>query len=50
MSRLQRAAPPRRRRRYEKGRRGEHVDLRRTLRASLRTAGDPVRLRAGIDA
>ena len=44
MSRLQLAAPPRRRRRYEKGRRGEHVDLRRTLRASLRTAGDPVRL------
>jgi uncharacterized protein len=44
MSRLQLAAPPRRRRRYEKGRRGEHIDLRRTLRASLRTAGDPIRL------
>ena len=44
MSRLQLAAPPRRTRRYEKGRRGEHIDLRRTLRASLRTAGDPIRL------
>ena len=44
MSRLQLAAPPRRTRRYEKGRRGEHVDLRRTLRASLRTGGDPMRL------
>ena len=44
MSRLKLAAPPRRRRRYEKGRRGEHVDLRRTLRASLRTGGEPVRL------
>ena len=28
MSRLQLAAPPRRTRRYEKGRRGEHIDLR----------------------
>jgi uncharacterized protein len=44
MSRLQLAAPPRRTRRYEKGRSGEHIDLRRTLRASLRTAGDPIRL------
>jgi uncharacterized protein len=44
MTRLQLATPRRRRRRYEKGRRGEHIDLRRTLRASLRTAGDPVRL------
>ena len=44
MSRLQLAAPPRRTRRYEKGRQGEHIDLRRTLRASLRTAGDPIRL------
>jgi hypothetical protein len=44
MSRLQLAAPPRRTRRYEKGRRGEHIDLRRTLRGSLRTAGDPIRL------
>jgi uncharacterized protein with von Willebrand factor type A (vWA) domain len=27
-----------------RARRGEHVDLRRTLRAGLRTAGDPIRL------
>jgi uncharacterized protein with von Willebrand factor type A (vWA) domain len=44
MWRLKLAAPPRRRRRYEKGRRGGHVDLRRTLRASLRTGGEPMRL------
>jgi uncharacterized protein len=44
MSRLQLATPPRRTRRYEKGRRGEHIDLRRSLRASLRTGGDPIRL------
>jgi uncharacterized protein len=44
MSRLEIATPRRRRRRYEKGRHGEHVDLRRTLRGSLRTGGDPIRL------
>jgi uncharacterized protein len=44
MSRLGLATPLRRTRRYEKGRRGEHVDMRRTLRASLRTGGDPIRL------
>ena len=44
MSRLELATPTRRTRRYEKRRRGERVDVRRTLRASLRTAGDPVRL------
>ena len=44
MSRLQLVAPRRRTRRYEKGRRGEHIDLRRTLRSSLRTGGDPIRL------
>jgi uncharacterized protein with von Willebrand factor type A (vWA) domain len=44
MSRLQLETPLRLRRRYEKGRRGEHVDLRRTIRASLRTGGDPMRL------
>jgi len=44
MSRLQLVAPRRRTRRYEKGRRGERIDLRRTLRASLRTSGDPIRL------
>jgi uncharacterized protein with von Willebrand factor type A (vWA) domain len=44
MSRLGPATPLRRTRRYEKGRRGEHVDMRRTLRASLRTGGDPIRV------
>jgi uncharacterized protein with von Willebrand factor type A (vWA) domain len=44
MSRLQLATPLRRTRRYEKGRHGQQVDLRRTLRGSLRTAGDPIRL------
>jgi uncharacterized protein with von Willebrand factor type A (vWA) domain len=44
MSRLQLATPRRRTRRFEKGRHGQHVDLRRTLRGSLRTAGDPIRL------
>ena len=44
MSRLELATPPRRMRRYEHRRRGERIDLRRTLRAGLRTAGDPVRL------
>ncbi len=44
MSRLELATPLRRTRRYEKGRHGEHIDLRRTLRASLRTGGDPIRL------
>jgi uncharacterized protein with von Willebrand factor type A (vWA) domain len=44
MSRLHLAPPPRRTRRYERGRRGGQIDLRRTLRASLRTGGDPIRL------
>lgn len=44
MSRLELATPLRRTRRYEKGRHGEHIDMRRTLRASLRTGGDPIRL------
>jgi uncharacterized protein len=44
MGRLQVATPERRTRRAERGRRGEHVDLRRTLRGSLRTGGDPIRL------
>jgi uncharacterized protein with von Willebrand factor type A (vWA) domain len=44
MSRLELATPQRRTRRYEKGRHGQRVDLRRTLRRSLRTAGDPIRL------
>jgi uncharacterized protein with von Willebrand factor type A (vWA) domain len=44
MTRLQLATPARRTRRYERGRHGQHVDLRRTLRGSLRTGGDPIRL------
>ena len=44
MSRLELATPKRRTRRYVKGRRGELIDMRRTLRASLRTGGDPIRL------
>ena len=44
MSRLELATPLRRTRRYERGRHGARVDLRRTLRASLRTGGDPIRL------
>ncbi|MEZ0285181.1 MAG: VWA domain-containing protein [Thermoleophilia bacterium] len=44
MSRLRLATPVRRARRRVKGRHGERVDMRRTLRASLRTGGDPIRL------
>jgi uncharacterized protein with von Willebrand factor type A (vWA) domain len=44
MSRLELAAPLRRTRRAVRSRRGERVDLRRTLRASLRTGGDPIHL------
>ncbi|HUK97882.1 MAG TPA: VWA domain-containing protein [Gaiellaceae bacterium] len=44
MSQLRLATPVRRSRRYERRRRGERIDLRRTLRAGLRTAGDPVSL------
>ena len=44
MSRLKLATPRRLTRRYEKGRSGERIDLRRTLRRSLRTGGDPMRL------
>jgi uncharacterized protein len=43
MSRLRLQTPQRLTRRYEHGR-GRHVDMRRTLRASLRTAGEPIRL------
>jgi uncharacterized protein with von Willebrand factor type A (vWA) domain len=39
MSRLELATPLRRTRRYERGRHGERIDMRRTLRASLRTGG-----------
>ena len=44
MTRLRIATPPRRTRRAERDRRGERIDMRRTLRGSLRTAGDPIRL------
>lgn len=44
MSQLQLCTPTRRTRRYEKGHHGERIDLRRSLRASLRTGGDPIRL------
>ena len=44
MSRLTLATPPRRTRRAERRRRGETIDMRRTLRGSLRTGGDPIRL------
>jgi uncharacterized protein with von Willebrand factor type A (vWA) domain len=41
MSRLRVATPLRRTRRYERGFHGRRIDMRRTLRASLRTGGDP---------
>ncbi len=44
MSRLELATPLRQTRRYEKGRHGARIDMRRTLRGSLRTGGDPIRL------
>jgi uncharacterized protein len=43
MARLRLATPARRTRRYEHGR-GRRVDLRRTLRGSLRYEGEPIRL------
>jgi uncharacterized protein len=44
MGRLEVATPRRRTRRAERDRRGERMDMRRTLRGSMRTAGDPIRL------
>ncbi|HUA05467.1 MAG TPA: VWA domain-containing protein [Solirubrobacteraceae bacterium] len=44
MTRLRIATPLRRTRRAEPDRHGERIDMRRTLRGSLRTAGDPIRL------
>ena len=44
MAAIELAAPRRRSRRRRRARRGEHLDLRRTLRASLRTGGDPMTL------
>ncbi len=43
LRRLAVATPPRRARRARTSRRGEHLDLRATLRRSHRTGGDPVR-------
>jgi uncharacterized protein with von Willebrand factor type A (vWA) domain len=42
MVRLQLATPERVTRRKRKGRRGEHMDMRRTLRRSMHTGGDPI--------
>jgi uncharacterized protein with von Willebrand factor type A (vWA) domain len=42
MRRLALATPVRRSRRLRRGHRGEHLDLRTTIRRSLRTGGDPV--------
>ena len=44
MTQLELATPVRRRRRRERGPHGRDLDMRRTLRSSLRTGGDPVRL------
>lgn len=44
MARLQVATPLRRTRRVRRDLHGERIDLRRTLRSSLRTGGDPIRL------
>jgi uncharacterized protein with von Willebrand factor type A (vWA) domain len=44
MVRLDLATPLRRTRRRKRGRHGEHMDMRRTLRNSLRTGGDPIKL------
>jgi uncharacterized protein with von Willebrand factor type A (vWA) domain len=44
MAKLEVAPPIRRTRRAERARHGDRVDLRRTLRASLRSGGDPVHL------
>lgn len=44
MERLEIATPIRRTRRFKRDRRGERIDMRRTLRGSTHTAGDPIRL------
>lgn len=44
MTRIRVSTPRRRTRRSERDRHGEWIDLRRTLRGSLRTGGDPIRL------
>ncbi len=44
MAKLELAPPPRRTRRYERGRHGRQIDLRRTLRAARRSSGEPIHL------
>jgi uncharacterized protein with von Willebrand factor type A (vWA) domain len=44
MAKLRLATPQRRTRRAERFRHGASIDMRRTLRGSLRTGGDPIRL------
>ena len=44
MSQLELATPERRTRRHVKSLHGSHIDMRRTLRGSLRSGGDPVHL------
>ena len=44
MSDLELATPQRRKRRVRRARRGERLDLRRTMRASMRAGGDPIHL------
>ncbi len=44
MARMRIETPVRRTRRVRRDRHGERIDLRRTLRGSLHTAGDPIRL------
>ena len=44
MAGLRLSTPPRTMRRYRSGRRGRHIDMRRTLRAARRTGGDPIRM------
>jgi uncharacterized protein with von Willebrand factor type A (vWA) domain len=45
MARLHLGTPPRRTRRHERRRHGPRIDVRHTLRGSIRTAGDPVQIR-----
>jgi uncharacterized protein with von Willebrand factor type A (vWA) domain len=44
MARLRVATPTRRTRRAHRDQHGKRIDMRRTLRGSLRTSGDPIRL------
>jgi uncharacterized protein len=44
MTHIRLATPARRTRRAKRDQHGERIDMRRTLRGSLRTAGDPIRL------